>query len=125
MSLEIEGKVIKILPEQTGEGRNGTWKKQDFVIETFGEYPKSVCFSTWGDRTDTVKTLALGQVVKVSFRPESREYNERWYTDLIAWRIEQTGGQTNQPTNTATQTPPPPPPPPDDMQEEEGDDLPF
>ena len=23
----------------------------------------------------------------VSFNPESREYNERWYTDLRAWKI--------------------------------------
>jgi hypothetical protein len=34
MALEISGKVIQILPEQTGTGKNGLWTKQDFVIET-------------------------------------------------------------------------------------------
>ncbi|MDP4265989.1 MAG: DUF3127 domain-containing protein [Bacteroidota bacterium] len=88
MSLEIEGKVIKILPEQTGQGRNGVWVKQDFVIETEGDYPKKICFSSWGDKAEIVKKLTPGSNVKVTFSPESREYNERWYTDLRAYRIE-------------------------------------
>jgi hypothetical protein len=27
MSLQITGKVIEILPEQSGQGRNGDWRK--------------------------------------------------------------------------------------------------
>jgi hypothetical protein len=49
MALEITGKVISILTEQTGSGKNGVWVKQDFVIETTEQYPKKVCFSAWGD----------------------------------------------------------------------------
>jgi hypothetical protein len=88
MSFEVEGKVIKILPEQKGEGRNGTWVKQDFVIETEGDYPKKICFSSWGDKTEIVKKLSIGNIVKIVFSAESREYNEKWYTDLRAFRIE-------------------------------------
>ena len=47
--MEIEGKLIKKLEPISGEGRNGTWKKQNFVIETFDNYPKKVCFTVWGD----------------------------------------------------------------------------
>ena len=44
MALEIEGKVQKVLEAKTGETKNGkTWQKQDFIIETLGEYPKKVC----------------------------------------------------------------------------------
>ena len=32
--MEITGKVIKTLPLQSGEGKNGIWKKQEYVIET-------------------------------------------------------------------------------------------
>jgi len=46
--MELSGKVIQILPKQTGEGKNGTWEKQEYVIETQGQYPKKVCFSIWG-----------------------------------------------------------------------------
>ncbi|SDK82381.1 protein of unknown function [Catalinimonas alkaloidigena] len=92
MSLEINGKVVEVMQPVSGNGRNGTWTKQEFVIETQGQYPKKVCFTSWGDRTDVVKNLSPGQDVTVSFDPESREYNGRWYTDLKAWKIEQGGG---------------------------------
>lgn len=130
MALELEGKIIKMLPEQTGEGKNGPWTKQDFVIETFGEFPKTVCFTAWNDRATTVQGFKIGTPVKVSFVADSREYQERWYTDLRIYRIDtlvDTGGGSqsqNQTTGTTTtsnvQDPPPPEPP-----EEEDDDLPF
>ncbi len=87
MSLEITGKIIKILPEQRGQGKNGEWVKQEFVIETMDQYPKKACFSAWGDKTANIKQLLQGDEVTVSFNIESREYNERWYTDLRAWKI--------------------------------------
>ena len=31
--MEIKGVITVVLPMQTGEGRNGIWKKQDYVIE--------------------------------------------------------------------------------------------
>lgn len=43
MSLKITGRVIDILEEQSGTGRNGPWRKQDFNLETEGEYPAQVC----------------------------------------------------------------------------------
>jgi hypothetical protein len=87
MNLEIEGQIIQILPEQTGTGARGKWIKQEFVIETVEQFPKKVCFSAWGDKTDTLKQLQPGDRVMVSFNPESREYNSKWYTDLRAWKI--------------------------------------
>ncbi len=92
MSLEISGKVLQLLPEQTGEGKNGTWVRRDFVIETAEQYPKKICFSGWGDKAAQVNGLQPGQTVKVSFNPESREFNTKWYTDLRAWKIEADAG---------------------------------
>ncbi len=85
--MDINGKVIQLLPLQSGEGKNGQWKKQDFVIETDGTYPKKVCISVWGDKIDT-SVLQIGNQVNVSFDIESREYNGRWYTDVRAWKVE-------------------------------------
>lgn len=45
-----------------------------------------------------VNNLQTGQTVKVSFNPESREYNGKWYTDLRAWKIETNSGD-QQPYN--------------------------
>jgi len=84
--MEIAGKIIQILPLQSGQGKNGEWRKQEFIIETSGQYPKKVCFNLWGDKIDAAG-LQLNELVTVSFDPESREYNGKWYTDLKAWRV--------------------------------------
>ena len=88
MALEITGRIVKILSAQTGAGKNGNWVKQEFVIETSEQYPKKICCSAWGDKAEALKNYSTGDVVKVSFNLESREYNERWYTDVRAWKIE-------------------------------------
>jgi len=88
--MEIEGKIIQINPVQSGEGRNGTWRKQEFIIETKGQYPKKVCIVAWGDKIDQFD-LKENEEVKVSIDIESREFNGRWYTDVRAWKVEKAG----------------------------------
>jgi hypothetical protein len=87
MSFEIGGRLFHVAPEQSGQGKNGTWTKQEFVIETTDQYPKKVCFTVWGEKTSALKSLKAGEEVKVSFDVESREYNGKWYSDLKAWRV--------------------------------------
>ena len=94
--MEITGRIIQLLPLQTGQGKNGVWKKQDFVIETDGQYPKKVCISAWGDKISE-NVLVEGKEVTVSFDIESREFNGRWYTDVKAWKVEEGGGSTETP----------------------------
>lgn len=84
--MEISGKIQQLLPLQTGQGKNGTWKKQEFILETGDAYPKKVCIAVWGDKID-MSGFKPGSQVTVSFDVESREYNGRWYTDVKAWRI--------------------------------------
>ena len=93
MALEFEGNLVKVLSEVTGQGKNGAWVKQDFVLETEDQYPKKACFTAWGDKTVDLKTFSLGEKLRVTFSVESREYNDRWYTDLRAFRIDQTNGE--------------------------------
>lgn len=90
--MELTGKVISVMPLQTGEGKNGQWKKQEFVVESEGQFPKKVCFSLWGDKVDGLQNATPGTPIKVSFDVESREYNGKWYTDAKAWKIEVGGG---------------------------------
>ena len=88
VALTVEGKLISVLPKQEGEGRNGRWQRQSFVIEIQrGSYPTPICFDVWGDQVNTVASLQIGDWLVVSFDPSSREFNGRWYTSLRAWRI--------------------------------------
>lgn len=38
--MQINGKITNLLRLQTGQGKNGEWKKQEFIIETSGQYRK-------------------------------------------------------------------------------------
>ncbi len=96
MSLEINGKIVQIMDPTSGQGSNGQWTKRDFVIETADQYPKKVCFSAWNDKASALDRMAAGVQVKVSFDVQSREYNQKWYTDLRIWKIETLGGQPEQ-----------------------------
>ena len=84
--MEITGRLLQLLPVQTGQGKNGTWKKQEFIIETGDTYPKKVCLAIWGDKIDIGK-VAIGTSVTISFDAESREFNGKWYTDLKAYGL--------------------------------------
>jgi hypothetical protein len=104
--MDISGKIIQLLPVQTGQGKNGTWKKQEFILETGDNYPKKVCIAVWGDKID-MGSFKTGDLVDVSFDVESREYNGRWYTDVKAWKIasKKAGGNTPAPNNNTSQAP--------------------
>lgn len=87
--MEIQGKVILILPQQTGVGRNGNpWAVQPFVIETIEQYPRKVHIELFGEDRINNNPFAIDDVVNVSFDIESHEFNSRWYTSIRAWKVE-------------------------------------
>ena len=89
ITMEINGRLIKILPNVEGEGQRGHWIKGGFVIETGDDYPRKVAFISFGEeRVAMVNNIALGSMVTVTFTPESREFNDRWYTDLRCSRVQ-------------------------------------
>lgn len=87
MDLKISGKVLEILELQSGESKNGPWKKQDFILETPGKYPRKVCVTQWGDQVDQ-NNIQKGEELTAFIDIQSREYKGRWYTDVKAWKIE-------------------------------------
>jgi hypothetical protein len=89
--MEVKGKVIQLLALQSGMGKKGPWKKQEFILETQSQYPKKVCLSVWGEKVDQYN-LAVGDLVSVAVDLESREYNGRWYTEARAWKVDKIGG---------------------------------
>lgn len=126
-TMEITGKLIQKLPQQTGPGKNGPWIKQEFIIETPDQFPRKVCIALWGDKARDLDAVSIGESLKASINVESREFNGKWYTDVKAWRIEKLGGSQSQ---VPSETPPMPnaddtPPFIPDVAEDGSDDLPF
>jgi hypothetical protein len=114
--MELNGKIIQKLTLQTGTGKNGGWKKQEYIIESKGQVARKVCFSLWGDKIDQFN-LSEGDEVTVAFDLESREYNGRWYTDVKAWKISRSSESSKKPEEA-------PPEPEIDIPGLD-DDLPF
>lgn len=90
--MDITGKVIQVLPTESGVSKNGTsWQKRNFVVEMPGQYTRKICFQLFGDKVNECPDS--GDEVKVLFDIDSREYNGRWYTQLNAWKVERQGVQ--------------------------------
>ena len=119
--MQLTAKLIDVLTIQTGQGKNGEWRKQDIIVETDGQYPKKICISLWGDKI-VDSNLQIGQQYIYDLDIESREYSGRWYTDIKAWRIESSNNE-----NSTEEAPLPlsPMPPLDLEGEEDNSNLPF
>jgi hypothetical protein len=128
-NLEIDGRIVSILPMQSGTSKAGNeWKKQDFVLETETQYPKKVCMTMWGEKIDQFN-LSEGDKVRAAFDIESREYNGRWYTDVKVWRITKQDGSGNNSGSAGGSTTAPHPAnqsnPGIDLSSVDDDELPF
>lgn len=90
--MEVIGKIIQVLPLQSGKSAAGRdWKKQEYVLETLESFPRKICFSFFGDRVDQFP-LQPNQTIKLSFDIESREYNGKWFTNINGWKVEPADG---------------------------------
>ena len=79
----ITGKIVKFLPKVEGESQRGHWVKAGFVIEYGDDYPTKAAFTIFGEqRLQQCAELKEGMEVTVNYNPQSREFNDRWYTDL-------------------------------------------
>lgn len=123
--MQTTGTLLEIFPPVTGEGKNGTWKKQDILLEIGDQYKKKLCVTVWGDKID-LNQFQPNEALTVHLDLESRQYQEKWYSDIKAWKVERTGASsptTTSPTTTgATKTNTPPE---DFLLPTVDDDLPF
>ena len=124
--MELTGTVIALLPEVSGQGKNGTWRKQEFILEIPSQYPKKVCISLWGDKIEQAG-LQVNDAITASIDVESREYNSRWYTEIKAWKVDKAGstgggGNSSSPASNSGNSPLPSV---TTFSEDESDDLPF
>jgi len=100
--MELNGKIIKLLPEKSESSAKGPWRKQEYILETDGQYPKKVCIMAWSDKIDEF-AIKEGENLVVAIDLESREYNGRWYTDVKAWKVTRAGAAADNISFSATE----------------------
>lgn len=83
--MEIQGKVILI---KEVEHHSNDFTKQTIVIETSESYPKKIAVDFVKDKIEMLRNVAVGQSVKCQINIESKEHNNRYFTNVTCWKIE-------------------------------------
>ena len=85
--MEIQGKIIVVLPERSGVSQRGNqWRSISYVLETQEQYPKKLAFDVTNDKIDQLN-IQLGEILTVQFDINAREYNGRWFNSVNAWNV--------------------------------------
>ncbi len=125
--MEFQGTVNRIMPEIKGTSARGDWQRQEVIFSMMdGAYERKVAVTFFNKPAD-VLALKEGVTYNVSFNLESREYNNRWYTDVRAWRVQAADAAQPQAAAPAAMATPAPAPAaaPVASAADETDDLPF
>lgn len=106
--MEIQGRIIAVLPERSGVSARGEWKSQEFVIETVdSQYPRKMVFTVFGAERLQRFAIQGGQDVTVSFDIDAHEWNGRWFNDIRAYDVRPAvvgqGAPAGQPAYSAPQ----------------------
>lgn len=85
--MELQGKIIAVLPMRSGKTAKGEWKSQQYVLETDEKYPKRLLFDIFGENKINEFAIQEGDMVTVSFDPHAEERNGRWFGNNRAWDV--------------------------------------
>lgn len=104
--MEIDVKISKILEPEKFHSRQATneWvTKYTFVGQTSGNFPLTVAFVVLKDDVWQGMNIKEGNRYHVFFNPTSKEYNGKYYTNLVAWKVISIDG-ASQSTNTTSKS---------------------
>ena len=100
MNFSLEAPIYKIFDTQVVSEK---FQKREFVLEVQdGSYAQFVKFQLVQDKCDLIESYAVGDTVKVHFNLKGREWQDKFFTNLDAWKLEKVGA-ANAP---AAKTPP-------------------
>lgn len=81
--MRLIAKFVKSLDVISGETERGTWCRGGMVVRTLDDREQLVAFTAFGDeKCKMCAALRADDIVQVTFVPESREFGEKWFTDL-------------------------------------------
>ena len=99
MSFEIEGKLHK---KYETEKKSDKFQAREFVLLVEdGQYPQYIKFQLVQDRCDVIDGYDEGADLKVYFDLRGREWQDKFFTNLQAWRVEAIGQATGSGSSSA------------------------
>ena len=90
-SFKITGEIKKVSTSKVKE-----WDKINFVLETEEEYNNLYYFELFGDKaTEFGELMITNTIVSVDFNIKTNEFNDKYYTNLTAWKVSIAEGDEN------------------------------
>ena len=85
MPFDITGTIKEIFEVQTFAN---DFKKREFLLTTENEkYPQNIIFGCLKDKIELLESVKAGDTVTVHFDISCREWNEKHFVNLNAWKI--------------------------------------
>lgn len=105
--MEFKGRIMKVLPVESGTSQNNNeWKKQYFIFEYFEQqtdrYSDKVCLSIMNDRIAEYD-LHENDEVLIGFGHSIREYQGRYFNELRLYKFQKLTQAQPQPKTTQGQ----------------------
>ena len=96
--MEIRVRVERELPSRSFESKkaNGVIVTHSFIGRTLDKYPKEVCFTVVGDERWGKLGLEIGGLYSLLITLESREWNGRYFTNVVVWSALPFGNSVNE-----------------------------
>ena len=91
MALELQGTLHKVFDTQSFGANNFTKREFVVMIDEDSQYPQPIRIQLVKDKCSLIDSYSVGDKVSVQFNLRGNEHNDRFYTDLQAWRIERGG----------------------------------
>ena len=91
MAYKAEGRLHKVFDT---EQKTASFQAREFVIEVAdGKFPQMVKFQLTQDKCALIEDYAEGDQIVVEFDLRGREWNDKYFTNLNAWRIARADAQ--------------------------------
>ena len=111
--MEATGTIVKILPIENGTTKAGAQFTKFTIIVRYAEdtqYPKELAVTYLTKAAEAAMQVArVGAKVTAKFDCTSREYNGRYYTEAIGWKLEALMAQSPAPMQAPQYSVPNPP----------------
>lgn len=92
MIFKLTGQILQAFQAQSGISQNSgnQWMSQEFLLQhDFDQqHPKYMSFRVFGQQKIAQLNLQPGQWVTLSLDVNAREYNGRWYNEILAFKVE-------------------------------------
>lgn len=100
MAYQATGRLHKVFDT---EQKSASFAARDFVVEVAdGKFPQMIKFQLVQDKCTLIDDYSEGDEISVEFDLRGREWNDKYFTNLNAWRIGKADGQSGGSANDST-----------------------